>query len=750
MRTGTGRLLGALLVVGVGLAFMSPFAGLPAGSVISSATCDTAAHFYAWRHYGFGLMREGQIALWNPYVLCGVPFLAAAQPALLYPANAIFLALPTAQALNWSFVLHVLLAGLAAYVLALVLGAEWVGAAVGGCAYMLSATVVHRLHAGHLPQLCVLAWFPLGLAAVERFVATGRLRWAVSAGLVAAMQITAGHLQLAAYAQGFAWLYLLLRSKECFATARVRPWRVAAGLGLMLLLPAALSAAQLLPAAEYAGLSVRRHMAGSLSTRGPLAPLQLLTLLTPDFFGGVRSPYWGYGYFWGATCYVGAATLALAIAGLWHRPRGRVAALVALALLSVALAMGPHTPVFGLAAKAVPALRLFRGAAWFTFAAALALCMLASLGASVLHERRRGLAATLVGVGVLGLLLAAAGLWLTTRPSVPAWWAELLRSRVAEAQPGEMARLPGLDELPATLAAAGQSVLLAGLWLMAGAAAALFAHRKPTLGLAVVFAIVAADLVFYGSKFLTTFDSRRCHLPREAAALLKDKPPGRVLAPEIGLLNRGMPDRISTIDGFDAIMPYYVAGTLAAASSRPVRFAVTLDKVGPLTRLLNGRYLLYRPGAAPKGMRLLLRTKQYDVWEDPAAVPRAFVEREGKRLGAAKVIRDAAHTVRVDVDAPAAGSRLVLSDTDYPGWRAYVAGRRATVVRAHGMLRAVALDPAPAGLPTLVRFAYHPLSFLVGAFISLLACAGLVAACSAQLAAHLRQTPPSSSTAQWR
>jgi uncharacterized membrane protein YfhO len=64
---------------------------------------------------------------------------------------------------------------------------------------------------------------------------------------------------------------------------------------------------------------------------------------------------------------------------------------------------------------------------------------------------------------------------------------------------------------------------------------------------------------------------------------------------------------------------------------------------------------------------------------------------------------------------------LVLADTYYPGWAAWVDGERATVLRANGAFRAVKLE---AGEHT-VQFEYRPRSFVAGAVISGLSGAAL-------------------------
>ncbi len=83
-----------------------------------------------------------------------------------------------------------------------------------------------------------------------------------------------------------------------------------------------------------------------------------------------------------------------------------------------------------------------------------------------------------------------------------------------------------------------------------------------------------------------------------------------------------------------------------------------------------------------------------------------------------------AERVKVRVASEAEGY-LVLADSYYPGWRAWVDGEPATIERAFVALRAVAV---PAG-EHVVEFAFEPESWRIGAVVSLgawLALAGAV------------------------
>jgi uncharacterized membrane protein YfhO len=71
-------------------------------------------------------------------------------------------------------------------------------------------------------------------------------------------------------------------------------------------------------------------------------------------------------------------------------------------------------------------------------------------------------------------------------------------------------------------------------------------------------------------------------------------------------------------------------------------------------------------------------------------------------------------TIRAVSDS---GGFLVLADTFYPGWQAALDGKPVEIMRANHAFRAVAFPPGE----HTVEFRYAPLSFIVGAAISLTA-----------------------------
>ncbi|HFD39624.1 MAG TPA: hypothetical protein ENJ31_07250 [Anaerolineae bacterium] len=93
------------------------------------------------------------------------------------------------------------------------------------------------------------------------------------------------------------------------------------------------------------------------------------------------------------------------------------------------------------------------------------------------------------------------------------------------------------------------------------------------------------------------------------------------------------------------------------------------------------------------------------------------------------LLRQGPNRVIIQVKMNRAGY-LVLTDTDYPGWRAMVDGEPTKILPANHAFRAVALG---AGEHTVI-FEYAPLSFRVGAWIT--AGAVLLLACQVAKSHH--------------
>ena len=108
-------------------------------------------------------------------------------------------------------------------------------------------------------------------------------------------------------------------------------------------------------------------------------------------------------------------------------------------------------------------------------------------------------------------------------------------------------------------------------------------------------------------------------------------------------------------------------------------------------------------------------------------------------LNSVRITRYENNRVACEIRAMSAGY-LVLLDSWYPGWKAYLDGQRVDVLRANYAFRAVAVNPGAHH----VEFVFKPVSFYIGATISCTAL--LIGAVAAIFAAAIRRRAAAAET----
>ena len=390
------------------------------GRVLSSFGQDLSTEFVYWRQFGFAQLRAGHLALWNPHVFSGVPFMGGFQAALLYPPNWIYLVLPLATAINLEIALHVFLLGLfmamwtkryALHPLAILFAASIV---------MFGGSFFLHIYPGHLATLDAMAWAPLILLTVDELIDDPQPKWILAGIFAVAMQILAGHPQTAFNT----FVACAIYGAISLINARRPLWTVLAivmvGIGAI-----SIDAVQIWTGIQAAGEGTRHggvtfEFASMLS----LPPENFLTLLVPGFFGNISGlPYWGrWSNLWELWPFFGLTGLSMAIFGATISfPKRR--ACIASATVLYVIAMGAYTPLLGLLFHYVPGFNQFRSHSKFIFEGGLFLGMLAAAGADSILRSKFGAKRLALSTVVAGLILGAIGicLWAGFSSSAELW-----------------------------------------------------------------------------------------------------------------------------------------------------------------------------------------------------------------------------------------------------------------------------------------------------------------------------------------
>ncbi len=717
---------------------------LPPQLLLGAAHTDLVGQFIAWRAFAAESIRAGDFPLWNPHTFGGQPFLGGFQSALLYPPNVGFLFLPLERALNFSVLLHlvVLAAGMAYWVRQRGLGS--LPAAVTGVTLALSGVVWPHVYAGHLSNLCTMAWVPWALAGIEAWTRSGRPRGLLLAAAAVALQILAGQVQYVFFFGVAAGVHALV------LTALEKPSRRRALLAVLLASAggAVLAAAQLLPGLEAAREGVRQ---GALDFRFAsafaLPPENLVTALVPGFFGDAQAgahPYWGRCYAWEMSVFFGVSGVVCVMAAWGERARRRQLALdLLVAAALVLLALGRHTPLYQLLYDRVPGFSQFRGMSKFTFPALLFGLQVMAVGLD--RGLRGGWPARRLGGGALaaGALGAAGAALLFARPAM----VETVFAWVREHGSDDLIAPPTFPEGAAAYSA----------WALGSSAAVLLALGAIVLCTAkrarwrwLLVALLGGEMIAFAIRHGAT-TSRAAAMPAEMSAFIAQHPGDyRVLnltRPNNGFL-LGAPDLWGNDPGvlrrYAELMTFTQGGDPARATQN-----LAFSAIPPLYAMLRCRYAFVPADKGvsvvdvPNPMPHVALLSDYEVRAERDAIlaalmrpdfdPRERVILEHEPVpkpapgasGAARVVaaETDALTIEATVDAPAI---LLVTDLYARGWRAraLAGSAQATyeILPANYVLRAL-----PIGVGThRLRLEYRPATFGPGLTISALAWLGWV------------------------
>ena len=301
---------------------------------------------------------EGRLPLWTPDMQAGFPLFAEGQVAALYPLHLIlYRFLPINWALSLSILFHLAWFSAGMYVFVRSLGCRSASAFLAGLICGFGGFTV--AHIQHLSLLAVASWLPwLGFfqekywnARIERKPMA--VFWFLLVSLSIGLQFLCGHPQLVFLNLIVFTLFGVLQTfSQLNEQTHENRWFM---VGLRRLLPnmlpnvtaialgAGIAAVQLLPTTELVGFSIRSAQLDEFSFASfSLDPLALARFFVPFWHIGVPTSgnleYWGY---------IGILPILLVLLAPWLSRDRRVCFFLGLGLLSLVLALGEFTPVYG-------------------------------------------------------------------------------------------------------------------------------------------------------------------------------------------------------------------------------------------------------------------------------------------------------------------------------------------------------------------------------------------------------------------
>ncbi|MGH9443723.1 MAG: hypothetical protein ACRD16_15780 [Thermoanaerobaculia bacterium] len=686
---------------------------------------DVAVQMVPWRKAVRESLKHGQLPLWNRFMLGGDVLLGAAQPAALSPTTLLSCLLPLATAWTFSCAFTLFLAAAFGFLFLSDLGLSGGPAFFGAAAWMLSEFMVFFIG---WPQAAVFSVLPLLVFSLRRLGlrAPGGFGATIAALVLVAL---GGHPESMLHvvaAGGLFLLFELLRRRGNPAKPILRA--AAAGvLAFGLSAPVLLPFLQVVP--ESVDFSYRRavwaHQKKSHSVH------DALVLAGGAVYPNVRGPVWTSSreprdFLDASNAFVGGLALAFAVLGMLSR-RSEKWSVALVGAVSFSTAIG-----FPVVTDGISRLPLFDLAINVRLAGVAAFCIavLAALGVEELLERP--------GLRNRAVVAAAGGALLCGGVA--------LRWRGAYGAPaGEFAASMGL--------LAGPAVVLAVL-------ARSPAGRRSSVA-AGALALLLASRLAETPPLYPTFSSRLFYPPIPELSLLpKTEEPYRVAGAGANLLpNESALWELEDPRGYEGMTSLRYDATFPLWCVRqPVWFNRIDDLTKPFLAFLNVRFAVGGPNdSVPAGWRELTRGSHCAIFENPAALGRAFIPRQvvfasdlgdamaGLRelpeFGTRAVIEDVRRaglvvpngrgTVSVrrrnsGLDlAVSAKERcwVIVSNSSWSGWRAREKGRSLGLFHANGAFLAFEVEPGE----HRIDLRYLPAAFPIGVGLAVTSTLVLVA-----------------------
>jgi hypothetical protein len=707
---------------------------------------DFIFYYYPMTEYAIERLSRGELPLWNPYQCCGVPFLATAQVAIFYPGTWLFLVMPMIVAFKVLLFGQVLLAGLFTGLYYRALGVSWYAAGIGGILFVFACVLGQTLWP---PQVSTILWMPLLFLCVEKFARTGSLGWWLGFTAAGALQLLGGFPQFCAYTLYLLIPYALVRLTQFLFSGQCgrRQWlnrlaSLAAGSALSI----GLAGIQVVPTFELSRNSAR---SGRLAAENIHYLDEVLE--QPDIAGTLLnaldpSPRLISFDFSRSSGYVGMGSLFLiALAVVLYRRQPLMWFFLLAAIASFLLSFGYRdwsSPLYRLY-ESLPTGSMFRTPARLRLITFFSLITLAVMGSEQLYltfpewrTHRGRLCSGIAAVCAVAAIIAAA-MTLSSR------WGSVLAII-------NMGLLATAWFAQGRARIAGLARALFVILLVADLARATEAHgcfRDLPIQHGQYFSFARPSRLMLGPELygklvrMAGLDRLHVHLsipaktsrPMERAYTLCDYEP---LLPErwrrANDAMEGSP--ICTMWGIDpskhkafydmASAKYLLTATAdlptsstskeAAGRRGGRREALKMDqRATALPRAyLVGRFLVCTPDQALS--RVTAGTFDYRTTVLLEKEPGLAQSPQDAPCEAAEIASYGPEQVVISVETKA-DRILVLTDTYFPGWRAYVDGVETEILRANYLFRAVRV---PAGRHQ-VTFKYKPASFNVGAAMSI-------------------------------
>lgn len=282
-------------------------------------------------------------ALWNTNLFSGMPAFLISYPNR-YPFIKNIFNFVFEYLINWS-VVFMFFGGLGMYILMLSLGFKPMTAFIAGMAFTLSCHFIGLIEIGHNTKYRAIIYIPYIMFSVNYLFQHRNILGVGLTSMFLIQQLRENHVQISYYT--FIMILVYWFFNLYWHRYEIKDYLVTTLLFLGALLITGMAVSHpYLSVWEYGNYTIRGGggLTTEYATSWSFHPLEILTFIIPDFFGGISPYYWGWMPFTQTSMYMGIVIFALAIIAIVYWKDKIVKILTVVTAVSLLLSFGKHLP----------------------------------------------------------------------------------------------------------------------------------------------------------------------------------------------------------------------------------------------------------------------------------------------------------------------------------------------------------------------------------------------------------------------
>lgn len=671
---------------------------------------DPILQTYPWRYLIIKNLKEGNIPLWNPYSFSGQPLLANFQSSAFQAGNIFFLFLPFNIAWAINIILPLILSGVFTYLFLSYIKIRGKHPSLESKIFASAALPFTGFFVSWMEWGTVVTavmWLPLLLTAIEKIFKKVSIFWILILIIAVSQTLFSGHLQSAIYVLLAAILYSIFKLLGTGNSKTLMLIALAIFLGMML------TSLQTLPSMEFSKLSARTTDQKYDPQRQDwfIPPQHIIHLIAPDFFGNpATGNYWGIWNYGEFISFIGIVPLSFALFALGKIKEDKTILYLS-SLLFLSILFGFKNPISEILYRLeIPIISSMQPSR-IIFLMMFSLICLSGLGLH-LFQKEKLFIKKIIPIVII-LLLQLLLIYLT-----------VFQSQIFPIVSNINVQHVSLRNLIVPVLT---SFLLFFLIILNTF------NLKKSLFLILIIALTFFELFRFASKFLP-FSKTTIIFPSTKAInyLQNQSKPFRIMTTDRRIMHPNISGvyAIESVDGYDPLYLKTYANFVSAwqsekgiVSDASFNRIITPQKINlNYLNLLNVKYLLTFDNIDSKEFSKVFEEGETKIYEYRNANPRAFFvkrvlkfENPGQELSYISSVnfkpKEHATSSQFEYTAENINSNvkitkysdqeiiltasadetspLIVSNTNYPGWKTYVDGKEEKISTANYMLQLV-------------------------------------------------------------